>query len=97
MDDLGVVDAVEADGAAQHEAQSVADRDAQGEVELVVALLGDGVLHGAGLEDVHAVQAAVVHQALVEGRELVGGGDGVGRRDDPGEEARVVREVDDVG
>ena len=52
--------------AAQHEAHAVAQRQAEGEVELEVGLLADGAPKRARLEDAHAVELAAVEQQLVE-------------------------------
>ena len=48
---------------------------------------------GARVEDPDAVQLSPVEETLVEGRELLGGGDDVRRGNDAAQEARIVREL----
>ena len=48
------------------------------------------------VEDAHPVEDAAVEQELEEPAHLVGRPDHVSRRHDPGEEADVVRDLDDL-
>ena len=81
---------------AEHEAQSVTQRDPEREVDLPIALLERRAPDGARVEDPHAVENAAIEQALVEGRELERVRDDIGGRDDAREKARIVRERDDL-
>src|SRR5271157_781106 len=78
--------------APKHEAKPIAQRQAEGQIQLPVRLLRGRVAYRAGLEDTHPVEFSLVQEALVEGRELFGRCDHVRRWDNARPESWIVRE-----
>ena len=75
---------------AEHEADTVAERKPEREVEFQVALLAGCAPNSARIEDAGAVERPAAQEQLVEAAELVGGRDHTGGRHDATEEARII-------